>query len=432
MPSLRTALRLLCHDRDLFRKRLVANLARWADGPFARISGTTPLYRDILPASCAVGSHPSEKRMLIVFSCNPFLPSGVGTCIFAQCGLFRKKGYPLDAVWYVQDEVTRDSRDAFLQYFDRAALIFPKTARQRRTADGVTAICLDEWCGQEAIDVCSNMMRENHYAGLVIHQPWLSRIFEHAPPGVHKYLFMHDNFANRAELFESQGLNRRLAWLSVSEDMQARCLNRADTIFAVQDEERAVFERQARSGKKHVTVTVVFPDKTRTPMPPQRDRLFVGIVASANENNRTAVRDFVRLWERAIPLCAGAELRIAGDICRFLRSKEPSVRLLGRLDDLDAFYADIDVAVNPDCGGTGIKIKSLEALSYGRALLCSPAGGKGLHSDNASHNLPDRESMIRILAQLTERREQLVTFRETSIAVFKRYNEMAEHYLKSF
>lgn len=432
MPSLHTALRLLRYDRALFCKRLTANFARWADGPLARITGTPPLYQDILPISSTVGQNPDAKRMLVVFSCNPFLPSGVGTSILAQCELFRKKGYLLDAVWYVQDELTQDSRNAFLEYFDRAALIFPKTALQRRASDGVTAICLDEWCGREATDVCSNMMRENRYAGLVIHQPWLSRIFEHAPAGIHKYLFMHDNFANRAELFESQGLNRHLAWLSVSEEMQARCLNRADTIFAVQDEERAIFEQQTRSGKKYVTVTIIFPDKTQTLISTRHDKLFVGIVASANENNRTAVGDFIRLWERAKPLCARAELHIAGDICRFLKSKEPSVRLLGRINNLDAFYTDIDVAVNPDCGGTGIKVKSLEALSYGKPLLCSSAGSKGLHSDSACHNLPDRESLIRNLARLVEHREQLVPLRETSIAVFKRYNEMAEQYLESF
>jgi glycosyltransferase involved in cell wall biosynthesis len=360
------------------------------------------------------------------------LPSGIGTAILAQCRLFREKGYLLDALWYVQDDLTRETRDAFLQYFDRSALVFPKTARRRRAADGVTAIRLDEWCGQEAVDACADMMREERYSGLVIHQPWLSRIFEHTPVDVHKYMFMHDNFANRAELFESQNLKRHLACFSLREEEQARCLNRADTIFAVQDEEKAVFERQTQGGKKVVSVTIVFPDKTQTPMPARRDKLFVGIVASANGNNRAAVRDFVRLWERAAPLCAGAELLIAGDIGGFLRSKEPSVRLLGRIGNLDAFYAAIDVVVNPDYGGTGIKVKSLEALSYGRPLLCGPAGGKGLYSDQACHNLPDRESLIRNLERLAGQRESLASLREISKHVFKHYNERAAEYLASF
>jgi hypothetical protein len=99
---------------------------------------------------------------------------------------------------------------------------------------------------------------------------------------------------------------------------------------------------------------------------------------------------------------------------------------------LDAFYANIDVSVNPDCGGTGIKVKSVEALSYGRPLLCSPAGSKGLHSENTCHSLPDRESLINRLVQLTEHRELLAPLREASIAVFARYNKTAEEYLASF
>lgn len=426
MPSLRTALDLLRHDRALFYKRVVANACRLMEAPLAFARGEKPLYRDIIPTPPPEGI---QRRFLTVFGCNPFLPSGIATSLRAQCSLLKGMGYAVDGVFYVQDEISRDSREALLRFFDRATILFPQTARQDRLADGVTAPNLDIWCGQELLDLCARMSGEERYAGIIVHQPWLSRVFEAVPQGTQKYLFMHDNFAGRAERFEAQNLPRRLAWLSVSEEEQARCMRRADIVFAVQEEELAVFEWQAK--RPVIQVKIALDDKTETPFPAGRSRLMVGIVASANENNRVAVEEFVRLWEREPALGAKAELCIAGDIGAFVRSADPSIRILGRVVDLDAFYAGLDLAINPDCGGTGIKVKSLEALSYGRPLLCSPAGGAGLHSTSPEHALPDRAAMIARAALLAERRELLAPLREASVALFHEYRHM-DAYLAAF
>lgn len=424
MPSIRNAFDLLCNDPALFRQRVKSNCSRLLDGPVAFISGKTPLYRDILP-----GPPPSAlgPRCLTVFSCNPFLPSGVGASIRAQCALLVGMGYSMDALFYVQDELSRATRGALFRQFDRSALIFPKTARQNRLADGVTAADLDAWCGRELLDACACMLNNGRYTAIIVHQPWLSRVLELAPGGTKKYLFMHDNFSGRAALFEKQGLPRRLAWLNLSDEEQARCMRRADTIFAVQDEERAIFERQINGERQVVTIRIPFADKTALPLPGNRGKLTVGIIASANENNRSAVESFVRLWEREPALREAAELHIAGDVGRFICSREPSVHVLGRVETLDAFYADLDLAVNPDCSGTGIKVKSLEALSFGRPLLCSSAGSMGLQSRHPWHNLPNQPAMVACAVALVRQPSLLPSLRAISVALFHQYNHMEEY-----
>ena len=430
MASLRNAVHLLRHDRKLFCKRLVSATYRVLDKPLAFFTGRPSLYTNILPGPAGQGAS-GRPRFLTVFTCNPFLPSGVGTSILAQCGLVKGLGYALDAVFYVRDEITAPTRNKFLAFFDRAAVVFPRKSLPRRLADGVTADCLDSWCGDEAVEACETMLRDTRYVGVIVHQPWLSRLLEVVPHGTKKYLFMHDNFADRASLFEAQGLERRHAWLSVSEEEQAHCMRRADILFAVQEEERALFARQLGDEKQVVTVKIPLADKTHILLPPPEEKLAVGIVASANENNRIAVADFIRLWEKESQLETVAELRIAGDVGCFVRSHAPSVRILGRVDDLDAFYAGVSVVVNPDCGGTGLKVKSLEALSYGRPLLCSRQGGQGLHSSAPYHALPDRNHMIPELVRLAEQRALLEPMREDSMRLFTYYNHMKE-YINSF
>jgi glycosyltransferase involved in cell wall biosynthesis len=426
MASFRNVVHLLRHDRKLFRKRLVSATSRVLDKPLAFFSGRPYLYNDILPSPAGQGTS-GQPRFLTIFTCNPFLPSGVGTSILAQCDLIKGLGYALDALFYVRDEVTLPTRDNFMASFDRAAMVFPRKPLPRRLADGVTADCLDAWCGDEAVEACQTMLRDTRYAGVIVHQPWLSRIFEIIPAGTKKYLFMHDNFASRGDMFEAQGLERRHAWLSVSEEEQARCMRRADTIFAVQEEERALFARQVGDEKRVVTVKIPLTDKTHTPLPPAEGKLIVGIVASANENNRIAVADFMRLWEKEPRLGAMAELRIAGDVGCFVQSSAPSIRILGRVDNLDAFYAGVSVVVNPDCGGTGLKVKSLEALSYGRPLLCSRQGGQGLHSPSPYQALSDRDHMVAELVRLVERPALLLRMHEEAQVLFTQYSLMEEY-----
>ena len=66
-----------------------------------------------------------------------------------------------------------------------------------------------------------------------------------------------------------------------------------------------------------------------------------------------------------------AELAIAGSICEAL-SGHKDVVLMGMLDDLSTAYESAAIVVNPMQFGTGLKIKSLEAMSYSKPLVTTP------------------------------------------------------------
>ena len=421
MPSLRKAYDLWLYDRPLFWQRLKANLNRGTHSPLSFLRGNASLQQDILLASplCT-----EKARCLVVFSCNPLLPSGVATAVRTQCRLLRDMGYALDALVYAMDGCSREDAEVLQRHFERTAVIYPRTARQERLADGVTAPNLDTWCGSELLDACALLLEDGRYCGVIVHQPWLSRVLACVPKGIKKYLFMHDNFAGRAALFERQGLPARSAWLNLEEAEQARCMKRADIIFAIQDEEKALYERQLCSQRQVVIFKIPFPDNTRLPLPRVHDKLAVGVLASDNESNRHAVGDFLIRWERESRLHGCTELHIAGDVCNFIKSRDPSVHLLGRVENLERFYADLHLVINPDFSGTGIKIKSLEALSYGRPLLCGGAGSRGLNAVHPWHALPGRASMLDCIVTLTQRKEMLPPLREESIRLFYEYSRM--------
>ena len=67
----------------------------------------------------------------------------------------------------------------------------------------------------------------------------------------------------------------------------------------------------------------------------------------------------------------GTSIRVAGRICRRIPDS-PRYEKLGVAEDLDALYAAASLAVNPATWGTGLKIKTLEPLAYGRPVVTTP------------------------------------------------------------
>ena len=58
----------------------------------------------------------------------------------------------------------------------------------------------------------------------------------------------------------------------------------------------------------------------------------------------------------------------------------PGVALLGRVADLAPLYARADIVISPLRAGSGLKIKLVEALAAGKAIIASPATLQGVEA----------------------------------------------------
>jgi glycosyltransferase involved in cell wall biosynthesis len=74
------------------------------------------------------------------------------------------------------------------------------------------------------------------------------------------------------------------------------------------------------------------------------------------------------------------ELSIAGSVCDKLAGIPipPHVRLLGEVPSVEDVFSSHDAFVSPIAMGGGLKIKNVEALSAGLALVTSPQGAEGM------------------------------------------------------
>jgi glycosyltransferase involved in cell wall biosynthesis len=103
------------------------------------------------------------------------------------------------------------------------------------------------------------------------------------------------------------------------------------------------------------------------------------IVASANPINRAGIDWFYRhvfvrhLWRH------GVRLAIAGGVCGMLDIADANVTLLGVVDgSLAPVYRSAAVVVAPIFEGSGLSIKTVEALAMGKAVVGTPAAARGL------------------------------------------------------
>ena len=74
-------------------------------------------------------------------------------------------------------------------------------------------------------------------------------------------------------------------------------------------------------------------------------------------------------------------LLIGGNICSAFSPNEihPNIELKGRYDNPDDFYLLGDIVINPVSKGTGLKIKTLEALAHGKVTITDPHSAAGIY-----------------------------------------------------
>jgi hypothetical protein len=108
-------------------------------------------------------------------------------------------------------------------------------------------------------------------------------------------------------------------------------------------------------------------------------------VASSNPLNVKGLNDFLRFaWPLVRSAVPAAEFRIVGRAGESVDVAYPGVRIMGQVADLASAYADSRVVINPAVAGTGLKIKTVEALCHSRPIVLWPSGVDGLADEVAA------------------------------------------------
>jgi glycosyltransferase involved in cell wall biosynthesis len=219
----------------------------------------------------------------------------------------------------------------------------------------------------------SNIKKTVDFDVVIVEQVTMSKALENFGNNVLKIIDTIDAFTDRNIKFVQAGFQPD-SYFSTSKNEEVKGLNRADIIIAIQKEEEKYFSKV--TNKKIVTIghNVNAVNILRNKEKP-KNILFIG---SINLANKYGLENFIKkIFPELLKEFPNLKLFVAGDISHIIENNQSIIKLEKTIK-LENIYNAGDIVINPVCFGTGLKIKSIEAMAFGKALVTTPHGVEGL------------------------------------------------------
>lgn len=315
-------------------------------------------------------------KILIVYN-EPFLPikNGTNKAIYEYCNILKDLGASLYFCCFTNHQITQD----IIEYFNGKVFNYKKSKTKLLFSKAIIFKLSAKLSKQQSVDYyypwgienfINNLDNSYHFDICIINYITISRVFEYISIP-RKAIFTHDVFSNKLKIL---GTNK--FWFNLSPNEEAKGLERCTDIIAIQENE-AIFFHYLAPEKKVYTVYSSFPIVSH-PLTFNNNILFI---AGNNKLNYNGIKFFLdKIFPEVIKQIPTVNLLVGGSICDALSeySQVEKIKLLGKIEDINEFYDKGDIAINPIYQGTGLKIKTFEALSHGKVTIVHQHSAEGI------------------------------------------------------
>lgn len=344
---------------------------------------------------------------LLVVSNTPFLPATEGNRerIRQMLGWLTGRGWAVSvlllpdadvATWDVVGMAAVVARVEVAEPPSPGVLARAASRFRRRRALRTPAVPLDvdAWCPPWFRERVRRAARAARYDAVLVEYVFLSACLDGLDaPRPLTVVDTHDLMHRRPATYAAAGVP--LQWFHTTRAEEARGLARADVVLAIDEGEARVLREMVPG----TTVLTVPHGRVVAPAPPAAAVagrvLYVG---SRNDLNVAGLRwFFAEVWpavRRAVP---AAELLVYGTVAEKLGPPPPGVVVRGAVAALEEAHAEARVVVNPAAAGTGLPVKTVDALCHGRPVVATPTGAAGIPSVVVAH---DADAFARAVARL--------------------------------
>ncbi|MBN9062955.1 MAG: hypothetical protein BGP06_03805 [Rhizobiales bacterium 65-9] len=289
----------------------------------------------------------------------------------------------MDFFYYGMEGLSQDQFKAMSQYWRR---FFFLKSLALEPPSLPHAWGLDDWCPDHLCEQVAQVVAAHDYDAVIVNYVWMSKTFERLD-GPLKILDTHDLFGGRNTIAERARLEPR--WYFTTIEEENRGFARADVVIGIQERESTVIENR----HKGRTITVGHPMdpqfllRTRPKPPPS---FTFGYIGSGNPFNVASLKAL----DQAIAPSSDVDWALAGTITRGRLSLQSCPYQMGLVDDLSDFYDHVACVLNPMIGGTGLKIKTIEALAYGKSIIGTLDAFEGIPARHPFHQLRTMRDMV--------------------------------------
>lgn len=270
---------------------------------------------------------------------------------------------------------------------------------------------IDDWYSDVIDQKINDLLQTNHYDVVIAEYVFLSKALTRFGSQTLKVLDTHDVFANRHLMYLKQG--KIPHYFFTTPDQELTGISRADVVIAIQKEEYNYFKHAC---DKPVLLIGHICHPYQLPINTINNTVNLMFVGSSSAPNLGAL-DFLcgqinfYLKKKNINFTCN----IVGNIKAVMAGEDRGFHFVGPVDDLETYYRKADIVVNPVQIGTGLNIKTIEALSYGKPLVTTSVGAQGLDEGKNSAFL------------VADRAEQFAEQVELLISDSSFYREIAEN-----
>lgn len=173
------------------------------------------------------------------------------------------------------------------------------------------------------------------------------------------------------DFLTSQFQNNKQFKLGKYFEKEIEILNKFDKVLVISNEEKFVFSQFI---DKEVSIVTHALKENFTEQ--QTSKIYdIVYVASNNDHNIKSAKWF---FKTVYPkLSKDLKICIVGRITKYCIDAD-NIHKIEFIEDLDSVYKNSRIAICPMLTGTGLKIKVVEAMSYGIPIVCNERGVDGL------------------------------------------------------
>jgi len=319
----------------------------------------------------------SGDKIVVVTTHIQLIPAVQGNRVYTLqlIETLRNAGYKVFLVSQVSYASVDHTVSEYLDVVDKLFICNPsaKNSKARRSSID-RAHSMTEECVLEIV-------RKYNVYSVVAQYVHMAFTLEKLPHNVLKVLYTHDVLHRLEEKFKPLGIEVE-ANRTCTPEQEKQLLELADVVVAITDVEKKILKNMVPD-KEVIEIGMAatnIPEMSASSSSSGGHNVLY--TASNNPLNARGLEDFLsNCWPTIRHAVPQAKLSVIGEVKNGLKPAYlncENVDYLGRIDDLTAEFDKANVVINCTTFGTGLAIKTVEAIARGKAVVATEDGAEGI------------------------------------------------------
>ena len=193
-----------------------------------------------------------------------------------------------------------------------------------------------------------------------------------------------------SEIVENKRKNKLFFPSIIDLKEECRILNSYDLAIAVSKRDYSIYEKELHNKVFYLP----FKLSTNNLEVKKENINKIGFIGGDADFNVIALK---RLINDILPKLKNKyTLLVYGNVCNdFKNLKQENIKLMGQINNISEAYNSFNILVNPTTMGSGLKIKCVESMSFGKSLVTTDIGAQGIEEGiNSSFLLGNTDNEI--------------------------------------